>query len=166
MLEAARWAPTHKLTEPWHFVILEGGAKAEFEALTIDRCGALLPPDKAEATVAKLTRKRGKDWPKVRAFIAICMKRNESVPEWEELAAVAAAVQNMQLAAAALGVGCYWSSWQPAARDSPEMHALLRIDGARGDRCLGVLSVGHPDGERVAALRARRAPLEEKVLWL
>lgn len=31
MLEAARWAPTHKLTEPWRFVVLEGSAKAQFE---------------------------------------------------------------------------------------------------------------------------------------
>jgi nitroreductase len=31
MLEAARWAPTHKLTEPWHFVVLEGSSKEAFE---------------------------------------------------------------------------------------------------------------------------------------
>lgn len=31
MLEAARWAPTHKLTEPWHFVVIGGEHKAAFE---------------------------------------------------------------------------------------------------------------------------------------
>lgn len=31
MLEAARWAPTHKLTEPWHFVVIGGSSKAAFE---------------------------------------------------------------------------------------------------------------------------------------
>jgi hypothetical protein len=65
MLEAARWAPTHKLTEPWRFVVLAGASKAEFEELTIERCQALLPPEKAEQVVAKLKRKQIKDWPKV-----------------------------------------------------------------------------------------------------
>ena len=31
MLEAARWAPTHKRTEPWHFVHLSGKSKTQFE---------------------------------------------------------------------------------------------------------------------------------------
>ena len=32
LLEAARWAPTHKLTEPWRFVVIgPGRAKTEFE---------------------------------------------------------------------------------------------------------------------------------------
>ena len=34
--------------------------------LTIDLCSKLLPAEQAEATVAKLNRKKGKDWPKVR----------------------------------------------------------------------------------------------------
>eukprot|EP00878_Enallax_costatus_P040758 GHUV01047125.1.p1 GENE.GHUV01047125.1~~GHUV01047125.1.p1 ORF type:complete len:103 (-),score=13.26 GHUV01047125.1:336-644(-) len=34
MLDAARWAPTHKQTEPWHFVVLSGSGKAEFEVST------------------------------------------------------------------------------------------------------------------------------------
>lgn len=40
MLEAARWAPTHKLTEPWHFVVLSGSSKAEFEVskLVVEQC--------------------------------------------------------------------------------------------------------------------------------
>lgn len=31
VLEAARWAPTHKLTQPWHFVIIGGSQKDAFE---------------------------------------------------------------------------------------------------------------------------------------
>ena len=65
MLEAARWAPTHKLTEPWRFVVLGGAAKQEFEALTLRLCRERLPPEKAEAAVAKLERKAAKDWKSV-----------------------------------------------------------------------------------------------------
>ncbi|KAF6265408.1 hypothetical protein COO60DRAFT_1623841 [Scenedesmus sp. NREL 46B-D3] len=188
MLDAARWAPTHKLTEcwvlrhthirawatadfvkmlhPWHFVVLSGAGKAAFEQLTIDLCQQRLAPEKAEATVAKLRRKQAKDWPKVHCYIAICMKRHEEVPEWEEVAAVGCAVQNMALVGSSMGVHGYWSSWQPAARDAPEMHALLQIDASKGDRCLGVFVAGQGQQERLESYRPRRQELAEKVLWL
>lgn len=51
--------------EPWRFVVLGGQAKADFEALTLKLCRERLPADKAEATVAKLERKAGKDWKSV-----------------------------------------------------------------------------------------------------
>lgn len=35
LLEASNWAPTHNLTQPWRFVVLEGESKLEFEQLTI-----------------------------------------------------------------------------------------------------------------------------------
>lgn len=41
--------------------------------MTIRLCQQLLPPEKAEQTVAKLQRKQAKDWPKVRA--ACCRDR-------------------------------------------------------------------------------------------
>ena len=41
----------------------------------------------------------------VHCYIAICLKRHaNAVPEWEEIAAVASAVQNLSLTATALGV--------------------------------------------------------------
>lgn len=33
----------------------------------------------------------------VHCYIALCMKRHDTVPEWEEMCALAGAVQNMQL---------------------------------------------------------------------
>ena len=46
------------------------------------------------------------------AVILICMQRDpeERVPEWEELAATAMAVQNMWLTCTELEIGSYWSS--------------------------------------------------------
>jgi hypothetical protein len=37
--------------------------------MTIRLCQELLPPEKAEQTVAKLQRKKQKDWPKVRVSL-------------------------------------------------------------------------------------------------
>ncbi len=100
----------------------------------------------------------------VAAYIAICLRRHEDdLPEWEETAAVACAVQNLWLTATAAGVGGYWSSWQAAARDAPAMSAFLGL--GPGDKCLGVWLAGWPAEERVASYRPRRAPLESCVEW-
>jgi hypothetical protein len=62
--------------------------------------------------------------PAPRSYIAICLRRHaDAVPEWEEVAAVASAVQNMQLVASAVGVAGYWSSWQEAG----EFRTLTRL---------------------------------------
>ncbi|GFH26164.1 nitroreductase domain-containing protein, partial [Haematococcus lacustris] len=37
--------------------------------------------------------------------------------------------------ATAQGLAGYWSSWQAAARDAPEMAAFLGIDPTQGDNC-------------------------------
>src|SRR5262245_46967319 len=45
MFEAARWAPTHGMTEPWRFVVFEGEARralAETVVSTMEESGA--PP--------------------------------------------------------------------------------------------------------------------------
>lgn len=47
-------------------VCLHGHTACTLQDMTIRLCQELLPPEKAEATVAKLTRKKAKDWPKVR----------------------------------------------------------------------------------------------------
>jgi hypothetical protein len=78
-------------------------------------------------------------WQPVSHMIAICMARqpkpDKLMPLWEELAAVACAVQNMHLMATSLGVAAYWSSWHDTARDSPEMLSFLGLDYTQGDRC-------------------------------
>jgi nitroreductase len=93
------------------------------------------------------------------------MKRNDSVPEWEEMCALGCAVQNMALQASALGIHGYWTSWQVPARESAEMQQLLGLDPSRGDKCLGFFVVGTADAERVAGYRPKRQPLADKVVW-
>lgn len=84
------------------------------------------------------------------------------MPEWEELAATAAAVQNLHLMGTALGAAGYWTSWGPEeARDSLHVKDWLGIEPQ--DRCLGVFLLGSSD--RVDDYRASRGPVSEKVVW-
>ncbi len=154
VLEAANWAPTHKRTEPWRFKVLLGDTKEKL-GLFLAYKYMDLESKPSELKVKKImenTHKAG-------AIIAICMQRDpkESLPEWEEIAATAMAVQNMWLCCTELGLGCYWSS--------PAMIAYMGefFDMGPGEKCLGFFYMGYYDGELP---EIGRAPVSSKVTWL
>ncbi|KAI8467063.1 MAG: Nitroreductase [Monoraphidium minutum] len=171
MLEAADWAPSHGRTYPWRFVVLGPKGIQEMQDVTEAVMGRLLAgaPDQLQDVLDALRRDRARRWAPVSHMIAICMRRQAAppklMPEWEEVAAVACAVQNMHLTASARGVACYWSSWHAAARDSPEMGAFLGLAPAAGDRCLGFLVCGTPAPGAAQAYRAARRPLPGTAEW-
>ena len=84
-------------------------------------------------------------WGPVSYMIAIIMRRQTSptskrLPEWEEAAAVACAVQNMHVQSTKFHrLACYWSSWHAAARDSNEMKEFLSM--GMEDKCFGFFIV-------------------------
>ena len=94
--------------------------------------------------------------------IAICMKRgaNPKIPEIEEIEAVACAVQNMHLTAAAAGLGAFWSS--PPILDSEGMRTFLDLD--LQDHCLGLFYLGWlKEGQEWP--KSSRSPINDKVVW-
>jgi len=154
ILDAANWAPNHKKTEPWRFKVLMGGSKG--------RLGDFLSKkyEETDARPKRIKIKKLKENPRrAGAIIAICMQRDpkESVPEWEELAATAMAVQNMWLCCVELNLGGYWSS--------PGLIKYMGefLDLAEGEKCLGFFYLGYYDGELP---EGERNPVEDKVQWL
>src|SRR6476659_6055704 len=110
MLENANWAPTHKLTEPWRFVVFTGeGLKklAEFQGECYKKVTAKDGSFKEERFQGLTTKPMQSSH-----IISVGMKRDEkkSLPEVEEIGAVFCAVENMYLTAAAYGIGCYLST--------------------------------------------------------
>ncbi|MEN0045436.1 MAG: nitroreductase [Bacteroidota bacterium] len=157
LLENANWAPSHRKTEPWRFHVFSG---AKMEALgdhfqTVYQTH--VPTDKfSEMKHKKLKTKALKS----SHIIALCMQRdpNESVPEWEEIAAVSCAIQNLWLSATAAGLGGYWSSPSLLMEHFGEFTSL-----AEGERCLGFFYLGIPKEEIV--LEGKREAIEDKVTW-
>lgn len=160
MLENANWAPTHRLTEPWRFVVFKGAGLqklADFQSRLYKQV-AESKGNFVEANFEKLASK-----PLMAShIIAIGMKRDEkeSVPEVEEIASVAAAVQNMYLTATAYGVGCYWGSGGVTYYDEAREFFGL----GENDRLLGFLYVGHLKSENWPA--GKRKPIADKVSWV
>ena len=110
MLKNANWAPTHKLTEPWRFVVFTGAGLlklAEYQAELYKKVTMADNTFKEERYQNLLTK------PMLSShIIAVGVKRDpkKSVPEIEEIGAVFCAIQNMYLTAAAYGVGAYLST--------------------------------------------------------
>lgn len=159
MLENANWAPTHKLTEPWRFVIFTGeGLKklADFQSECYKRVTT------ADGTFKEDRFKNLQTKPfESSHIIAIGMKRdaNKSVPEWEELAAVFCAVQNMYLTATAYGIGCYMSTGGITNFKEAKEFFGLGIE----DKLCGFLNVGMPKG---SVPDGKRKNIQEKVTWV
>ena len=109
--------------------------------------------------------RKAKDKAKVSHLIAICMRRQANpekiMPEWEEQAAVACAVQNMHLMATALGVAAYWSS--PATIHEAEVKEHLGL--GEEDKCLGMFHVGAASRAVQGGYRAKRGAMSDKVEW-
>ena len=154
LLQAAVHAPTHKRTEPWRFRVLQGDSRR--------RLGEFLQGKylETDASPKQFKAKKLLENPlRAGAIIAICMQRDpqQRLPEWEEIAATAMAVQNMWLTCTELGLGAYWSS-----------PGLIRymdefFDLAEGERCLGFFYLGHYD-EPVDEVP--RVAAEDRTVWL
>lgn len=154
ILEAANWAPTHKKTEPWRFTVLNGEMKEKLGIFLSYKYMAVTEKPK-QVKVRKLLENPKR----AGAIIIIKMQRDPlgSLPEWEEIAATAMAVQNMWLCCTEMGIGCYWSS--PALIQYMDEF----MDFAPGEKCLGFFYMGHYDDEIAAG---SRGPIVDKVEWL
>ncbi|GMF20279.1 unnamed protein product [Phytophthora lilii] len=162
MLASANWAPTHGKTEPWRFTVFEAPEKRlELGQLLAEVYRSKVPADKyLESKYKKMIF----NCTASSHVIAICMKRQKSgkIPEWEEMCAVACAVQNMHLTATAHGVGAYWSSGPPITM-SQEMKDHLKL--GEEDKCLGLFYVGVvKEGAKIP--KGARKPIDEKVTWI
>jgi nitroreductase len=156
ILENANWAPTHKKTEPWRYKVLKGESLVDLGKFLSNIYKENTNPDNfSEIKLNKLQNNP----PKAACIIAICMQRdkNESVPEWEELAAVACSVQNMWLSCTALGIGAYWST----PKEALQADKFLKLK--EGEKCLGLFYMGYPIINWPAS---ERGDISSKIEWI
>ena len=156
LLEAAVQAPNHYKVRPWRFVVLMGdGLKKlgdvmaasqqerhpEFPAEAFDKCRAL--PLRAPVIIA----------------VGVDKPTESKVLEIENVAAVAAAIQNLLLAAHAMGLGTKWrtSEW---ARDAKVKEFL----GFEPDQhIIGFIYLGYPE---FVSEPAPRPSFEDRTVWM
>ncbi|MFK7954951.1 MAG: nitroreductase [Lysobacterales bacterium] len=133
-VEVARWAPNHRLTEPWKFFHLGARSKGQVIELAVE----LAKNSKGDA--AALSRRN----------------RLQAVPEWiavtsaisedplldrEDYAATSCAIQNLMLYLWQGGVGSKWTTG--AVTRLPETLQILGLDPAE-HRIAGLIWMGYP----------------------
>lgn len=158
LLENASWAPTHGLTEPWRFHIFTGESR---ERLANAMQAFYQQHTPTNAQRPEKLEKLGKNPLLAPVVITISMHPDPTgkIPEQEEIAAVACAVQNMHLTASALGLGGFWSSPPLVYTDS--MREFLALE--QSARCLGLFYVGWT--QEGLQLESRRSPIDQKSSW-
>jgi nitroreductase len=141
LLELARWAPNHHLTNPWRFRVLGPGALARLKEAAGPEAAAKL--DRAPTLVAVSAVQSGED----------------PVRDEEDLLAAAIAAYIVLLGAHGRGLAGYWRT-----------PAVLRTDAGRAalgvgddEHLVGLLHLGPPRQEREAP---ERAPLADVVTFL
>ena len=151
ILQNANTAPTHKLTQPWLFKVFSGESKIKLASEIIKSTLPELSELKKEQIHAKF---------KVSSHvICVCMRRdvNNSIPEWEEIAATAMAVQNIWLSCVDSNIGGYWST----PRDINHLHKFLKL--SKNERCLGLFYLGLFDQARNRIIK--RKDIQEDIDW-
>lgn len=133
ILKSADFAPSHKKTKPWRMLTFRGEAKDELGEILASIYRDTTPPETfLEKKYADINLKILK----ADTVVAICVNFSGIVPEWEEIAATAMAVQNMYLTCTAYGIGCYWST--PSLKN--HLGAFLKLDS--NQKCLGLFYMG------------------------
>ncbi len=153
----ATWAPNHGQAEPWQFTVFTGEGLKKLAGFQSELYKQEAGDNFKEATYIKLQERPLK----ASHIISIGMKRTtvKNIPEVEDIAAVACAVQNMYLSLTAYGLGGYWTTGGVTYNEKAKPFFGL----AENDRLMGFFYIGHI---AVPSPPAKRSPLEQKVIWI
>lgn len=140
LLELARWAPNHRLTQPWRFRVLGPAALARLK----EAAGPAEAPklDRAPTLV-----------------VASAVLTGAQQQDEEDVCATACAVYAVLLGAHARGLAGYWRT--PAALLAPAGREAVGVPA--GERVLSLIHLGAPRTE--PAPRERR-PMQDYVSYL
>ncbi|HLF27112.1 MAG TPA: nitroreductase [Anaerolineae bacterium] len=156
ILAAAVQAPNHYKVRPWRFVVLSGAARERLGAVMVESLRKRDPRADEDARA----RERSKP---LRAPVVIAVGVDQphlpKVVEIENVAATAAAVQNLLLAAHALGLAAKWRTGTPAY--AAEVKAFLGF--APDQHLVGFIYLGYPEAEPTPIARPSH---EDRTVWL
>lgn len=152
----ALWAPTHKLTQPWRFVVLEGKHQEELGSFMADYYRERY----TEEEFSNERYEETKSYAQNATLIAVIFQpsKRAQLPEWEEIAAISCGIQNMWLSCTALNLGCYWDTAEAT------MEFGKRIPLEEGEKFLGIFFMGYLR-EGIETGNRRRKPLSKKLSW-
>lgn len=158
-LQAATYAPNHKLTQPWRFWVLGEEYKKELSHIYADNRASKKQAnteDDCYQCFYDLAVEKFKKIPKI-VLVGQELATN-AIVEKEDYAACACAIQNFQLMAWQQQIGVQWSTG-PILQD-PRTYKLLNID-SEAVSLIGALYVGNIEENCQPKMSKNRKPIEE-----
>lgn len=153
MLRAAMRAPDHGVLRPWRFLFLEGEQRERLGQFFVE---ARLQDDPGADDEA-LNKLRMKPCRAPLILVAVAeTDEDHRVPVLEQIVATGAAVQNIMLAAHALGIGAMWRTGSMARHP----HVKASLGFADKDEIVGFIYLGTPAGA------VKRVPQEDPDQYL
>jgi nitroreductase len=160
IIRAALYAPNHHHTHPWRFLVLTGDARhvgGEVLTTSFDRRAR----DKANPSDQTLRANEAAKFLRAPAVIVVAVEPTPGEPLDEEVAAGAAGVQNMLLAAHAIGLATVWRTGE-TVRDP---RAAADFGFSPGAVIIGFVYVGTPDPTVPPKPRPARPDLNSVTRW-
>jgi nitroreductase len=157
LLDLAVLAPNHRMTAPWRFLVLGPAARRAYGNVL----GGRKAKKVADAEVARvLVEKTVAEAVAAPLMIAVTqtLSDNPEILE-EDYAATWMAIQNILLGAVELGLGTHLRTG--AVFSDPAVRSAWSVKD--GERVVGVILVGTPDGESPPKTRVSAA---ERTEWL
>jgi nitroreductase len=153
ILAAAVHAPNHRMTEPWRFYVLGPEARAAYgHTLGLRKAKKVDDPEAAEAVVTKVEASH-RDLPAMLA-VGVVLDENPEIRE-EDYAAAFMAIQNLGLAAHAIGLGTHIKTG--AVMDEPAARAAVGV--GEDERIVATITLGEPAAMPEGKLRRPAADL-------
>lgn len=106
ILEAATWAPTHHMTEPWRFVVLLGDERKRLGDSLATALEPSIQDDQKKQQLVAQEKLKPLSAPVIIAMIFSPKQGGKIIPQ-EEIVSAGAALQNALLAAHSLGLSTY-----------------------------------------------------------
>jgi nitroreductase len=138
MLEAAVRAPDHGHMAPWRFLIIEKEARERLADAVAEARKIRTPDATPEALEAE--RQKIRRAPMIILVACAAQINHPKIPEIEQMLAVGAAVQNLLLAAHALGYGAVWKTGHGAY----DAHVKAALGLQPTDHIIAMVHIGTP----------------------
>jgi nitroreductase len=138
LLEVAVHAPNHRMTEPWRFYVMGPESRAGFGAVLGARKAKRVDETAAAEQVIRKVEDAHRSLPAMLA-VSMTVDDNPEIRE-EDYASTFMAIQNLCLAACAMGLGTHVKSG--AVMDDPSARDAVGV--AADERIVATISLGEP----------------------
>src|ERR1043165_5471248 len=157
LLDAAHWAPNHKLTHPWRFHVFTGAGRERLVAARQAAVRWAAEKKGAQPSEDELRFAREKCFSSPVVIIVTMVGDDNKITDQENYAACWCAIENLLVAAAARGLGSYPSTgtWI----DQNFVGPVLGL--GEKERPVSCIFLGYSEQKTMA----KRLPVEKHTIW-